>query len=466
MEQGPPSPEVVIRQARRRQRRRWALGAGGLAAAVLVAGIAYGSAGNSTPGSPANSSKGSGIPTAIRTVWRSDGTMLFEHWIPDNDVEFQPTTMITCAGPEAQICYLAVRTNGILPNGQPSTRGKSGAAVTPFVSSEFRSTDAGRTWHPIVLPDNAWVSTAFSCPMQRDCAVGALVDGRQSLGKFLGTSVLLTTRDGGRTWVLHPLPASAGLVSDLVCRTVDSCVAVTSPAGSWADGMIPNNGATRVYPSEVYTTHDGGASWVALPLPKQPPGDVYTLGWVTCPSARLCIFTGQRDHVGMAPGYTSIHHVHSYVVSGTTTVVIVSTGPRSTTIELHPSGPLSCVSSTHCLMVNARIGRHEIAVSHVFASTNGGQTWSKLHAHFSRAVGTATWNTLRCLSTTSCLSVKLETNDGGNHWISTDANVVDLSCSTSGVCVGLRELRVRDPHVPPGATATVWATRVVTNAPG
>ncbi|MGH8979890.1 MAG: hypothetical protein ACRDWE_02560 [Acidimicrobiales bacterium] len=459
---GPPSPEALFREARRRRRRRWSLALAGCAIAALVAGVAYGVSGST--GAPTGSATPPASPTSVPTAWRSVGTALFEHSGPGNYSGFTPTTTITCAGRAATTCYLAVHANGVLPDGELSTPGKWGAGPTDFVSSEFVSTDHGRTWRPLDLPDQAWTSTAFSCAAPQDCAVGALVGTHNGQGSFIRpAAVVVVTRDGGRTWALERLPASAGLVREVDCTTVESCMAVTwTPTATRVRGMRTNVGAGRVFPSKLYATQDAGHSWAAIRIPKPPAGDVYTLRSLTCSTASRCILTGFRTRVERAPaGYTSIHHVHTYLTThGRTVVVAVHIRARTASVELRPSGPVSCVAD-HCLMVRTRprAGRSPTPV--LLVSTDGGRSWAKLASHGLPAYSSS----LVCVSAARCFLTTggTMTNDGGRHWSGTEVNHV--SCTASGDCVGLQTITVRDPYVPTGMTATVSATRVMTNSP-
>jgi hypothetical protein len=462
---GPSSPEVLFREARRRRRQRWALGVAGVTAAALVAGAAYGAVGNPGAANRTASSTPPRIPRSIGSAWRSDGTRVFEHSIPANYSGFTPTTTISCAGRTATTCYVTVHANGVLPNGVLSTPGKWGAFATPFVSSEFVSTDRGRTWRSIVLPDEAWTSTAFSCPTPEDCAVGALV-GAHPLhwrSAFIRpAAVVLVTVDGGGSWMIRHLPASAGLVRELDCRTIESCVAVTWTAtATEVNGMRWDDGADVVFPTELYTTHDTGRSWATVRVPRPPPGDVYSLSSLTCPTTANCTLTGRRVHVEVVPGsYTTALHVRYYRTADSKTVVVaVDIHARSSLVELHASGPVSCVSRHHCLMITTTSDSRQRAWG-VLTSTDGGHSWSKVPANGLPALPLS----LQCVSRSSCLTTTgAMSNDGGRHWTSVEANIRRVSCSTTGACVALEATSVQDPHVPTGMSGTVSATRIVTN---
>jgi photosystem II stability/assembly factor-like uncharacterized protein len=466
----PQPAEVLFKEARRRRHRRWGIGITALVVAVAAAVLANGAAGNSAPPKKPSSSRDPGVPAAIRTTWRSDGTTVFEHSGAGNYSGFSPTTTITCAGPAARSCYVTVHANGVLPDGRLSTPGTWGASATAFVSSEFASTDKGGTWRPITLPDKAWTSTAFSCPASRTCAVGALVGAKNEPNAFIRpAAVVLTTYDGGRSWALHRLPASAGLVRGLDCLTPETCVVETwTPTATRIDTMLPNVGAGRLFPTELYVTHSAGASWEAVQVPRLSVHDVYTFGALACPTVERCVLTGTSSHVEAVPGgYTASRHAQTYRVSSSRPLIVtLNARTRLATVDRHPSGPaltfrtslaLSCGTPTHCLMLV-----YSVRGPRAFMSTSGGRTWESVSAH---VVPTAS-PSLACISAESCItSTGAVTNDGGKRWTLPNTALSAVSCSTSGTCVGLEPSRVYDPHVPAGATSTVGATRVVTNAP-
>ena len=148
------------------------------------------------------------------------------------------------------------------------------------------------------------------------CAIGGAID----MTSFRRpTAVLLTTGNAGRSWTLHRLPASAGLVREVDCPTTTVCVAVAwTPTATRVRGMTWNDGAGATFPSHIFISKDAGMTWSKARLPKVE-GDVYNLGGLACPSAEHCLLEGSRTHVEAIPGkFTTIRGTRVYEVGGAT----------------------------------------------------------------------------------------------------------------------------------------------------
>ncbi|HEY6468753.1 MAG TPA: FGLLP motif-containing membrane protein [Candidatus Dormibacteraeota bacterium] len=129
--------------------------------------------------------------------------------------------------------------------------------------------DGGRSWVTSRLPFTRGLTDfALSCPTASTCYVSG--------SDLHGTTAILATRNAGSTWMKGAVPAGA-IITSIGCGSAAACVAVGS-----ADPR-------SFTPSSVVTTTDGGATWVAQPT--APPGlatvrclDV-THCWVAGPGA-------------------------------------------------------------------------------------------------------------------------------------------------------------------------------------
>ena len=77
---------------------------------------------------------------------------------------------------------------------------------------------------------------------------------------------ILTTTDGGRTWVSRVVPTLAAGLSGVSCSTAEECMAV---GGGFASAS-PSAALAPV----VLVTHDGGVSWSAGPSVAHLPGEL------------------------------------------------------------------------------------------------------------------------------------------------------------------------------------------------
>ncbi|HUZ68583.1 MAG TPA: FGLLP motif-containing membrane protein [Candidatus Saccharimonadales bacterium] len=106
--------------------------------------------------------------------------------------------------------------------------------------------DRGQTWTSSALPSTQGLANfAISCPSAQVCYVaGTNLDG---------STVMLVTRTGGRTWSLDDVPGGSTITS-IGCASTRSCLAVGS------DITNKQNGS-------VIATTDGGAIWESEAVP-------------------------------------------------------------------------------------------------------------------------------------------------------------------------------------------------------
>jgi hypothetical protein len=242
------------------------------------------------------------------------------------------------------------------------------------------------------------------------CAIGGAID----MTSFRRpTAVLLTTGNAGRSWTLHRLPASAGLVREVDCPTTTVCVAIAwTPTATRVRGMTWNDGAGATFPSHIFISKDAGKTRSKARLPKVE-GDVHNLGGLACPSAEHCLLEGSRTHVEAIPGkFTTIRGTRVYEVGGAT----LEASPldlRNDTVAVRATvraGGISCVSARRCIMQTWSNPKA------LYTSTNAGETWRKLAWHIPSNMFIGT---LLCVSATSCVVFGgpelATTNDGARH---------------------------------------------------
>jgi photosystem II stability/assembly factor-like uncharacterized protein len=131
----------------------------------------------------------------------------------------------------------------------------------------LRTSDGGTDWVPQALPSSVQELSGVSCYLLMHCvAVGidSIHAGRREVG------VLVSTNDGGVTWIRRHIPSGIDDLPSVACRSSGVCEAV---------GL----GSTAIIGST-----DGGRTWTAQAVPGSP----YLLG-VACPGRRTCEAVGQ-----------------------------------------------------------------------------------------------------------------------------------------------------------------------------
>jgi hypothetical protein len=289
--------------------------------------------------------------------------------------------------PDADHCW-AVGVPGPNAPSTPTTAG-SGSAAAPAVTVIAATVNGGLTWHaqPLAPGAAAPALTGVSCPSTKDCmAVG-------STGSDPGTGVVLTTSDGGKSWVAATPPAGAITVASVLCDTAATCTAVASDGtADWST-----------------TTVDFGRTWTQEG--SLPPGLAGALT-LTCPTAGTCLVAG------FAPAASG---------HGQGAVAISTNGGTSWAAATVPAGvgllqSAACASPTRCLAA----GTTSTTVSDVvpakgllLASADGGHTWTAATAATAGTNATGTLPVddifgLACPAATSCVMV-------GTKWQGTPA---------------------------------------------
>jgi photosystem II stability/assembly factor-like uncharacterized protein len=189
--------------------------------------------------------------------------------------------------------------------------------------SIYGTADGGKAWEQQQVPASANLIYGIACPSVTTCeAVG-----------YGGTGLALRTTDGGTTWTRQQLPRSVQDLQGVACPSVTVCVAVglnVTQAGSKQSGTVvttTDGGVTWIRqhnpagftdltavacpsaqvceaaglgPRAVIGTADGGTTWARQDV----PGSVFLQG-IDCPTVNVCQTVGENaDDVGVAYGTT------------------------------------------------------------------------------------------------------------------------------------------------------------------
>jgi photosystem II stability/assembly factor-like uncharacterized protein len=333
-------------------------------------------------------------------VVSSDGGL---HWaranIPGSPAEM--TGGLTC--PTSSVCYAPA--TGLGRNGQ---------------SFLLKSTNGGLSWTARLAGPKNGFRGAISCPTARRCwAVG-------------GSSEIVTTSDGGRTWEAQKVPMGGGGqpgLEDLYCPNVLHCVAV---------GIEPSPG----YPIGV-VTDNGGSSWrfadfqyssTSMAQGREIGGAVAS---ATCSAAGRCVAVGTA------------------AISGPILEVSDDWGnswrqPASPSSE---SGgrlmAVTCDAQERCIVVGStENGAALIATNLPQAS------WTVRY----QGVG-SNWASISCPGLNHCVAVGsgplgylypdgagiLTSDDGGVHWVRRElpagiVAVIGVDCPAAGRCFATAEV--------------------------
>jgi photosystem II stability/assembly factor-like uncharacterized protein len=136
-------------------------------------------------------------------------------------------------------------------------------------------------------------STIASAASQKSAASGGGFSCSSNGTTLIGD--IASTIDGGHSWSPDPLPASTPqpMFTDISCPTVSECWATGSDAVPQQVGNAQNGGS-----SMLLGTTDGGSSWstVSFSVPNGAPNydgqSFLSLGFITCPTASVCIANG------------------------------------------------------------------------------------------------------------------------------------------------------------------------------
>ena len=152
----------------------------------------------------------------------------------------------------------------------------------------FSSADGGRTWQVGMLPSGFGV--VWSGPSQVDCvtastcwATGTVsaLDPAFSTNTDL-VSVVASSDDGGLTWHVHPIPPDVPQphLYSISCPAANQC---------WVAGWNGSGSVTLPSTSVILSTLDGGTTWMQDRL---EVGSGALVGAISCPSGNVCVGLG------------------------------------------------------------------------------------------------------------------------------------------------------------------------------
>lgn len=249
-------------------------------------------------------------------------------WDPISDsVEVAAVGAVAVAPSNANIVWMGT---GDQANARSSYSGKG----------VFKSTDAGKTWQSMGLPDSHHIARIVIHPTNPEivyvAAMGHLFSRNEERGVF-------RTRDGGKSWtkVLY-IDDGTGAIDLVMSRRSPD----TLYAAMYEKHRTPWQLVLGGQGSGVHRTDDGGATW--RKLAGLPSGNV----------GRIGLDISRRDPQQL-------------------TVIVENLNPRAGGM---PARVDACVASSGRGEAAARTGKPGGPVGNeVYRSTDGGRTWRKTH---------------------------------------------------------------------------------------
>lgn len=280
---------------------------------------------------------------------------------------------ITC--PSKNVCYAA---------------GDFGNAV--------KTIDAGSHWTALgssfAHQSHAGSITSLACAGTNTCYAGLAATS-------LYRAMVISTRDGGRTWSAKP---GSGLAS-VACPGRSVCFA----------------GGSR---GTMQVTRNGGRTWTRQRLPLN--GKPYEIQQLICPSALACYGTAR------GPSEPPPHPI-----SNVGALVATSDGGRSWRVSYTDPYPfsLACTTSTDCVALIAGDAIHQTTAT--IATHDGGRTWTK-----QTIVPSGYWQSVTCSGTTCHLAGGggriAASHDGAATWEEESTPTFNalnaITCTSAGTC--------------------------------
>jgi photosystem II stability/assembly factor-like uncharacterized protein len=283
-------------------------------------------------------------------------------------------------------------------------------------------------------PDGTGLLTSVSCATATRCwAVGS--PGLDATP--VPPTVVLATKDGGKTWSGQVVPPNLNpALSSVSCPTVTTCMAV----GSDASGS-----------DLVLTTHDGGAAWSQAAA----PASANRIAAVTCQGIAMCIAIATNGTTLWSSRSTDFGTTWQQA-GNLPAAFLAATG-------------LECGDAGGCLVAgyvptSAGHGAGALALS-----ADDGQTWEDTTV----PAGLGLLQGVACATSTSCFAAGttsttvsnvvpakgqlLQSVDGGHTWTSGPVPPVDdtygLACPSARQCAMVGTVWAGTPPVGTGAVA-------------
>jgi photosystem II stability/assembly factor-like uncharacterized protein len=336
-------PQDVPARRRGQVRLSWrALGAAGLAAAVVAALLVVLLPGHSQLDRPVHTAwqaarqlpqSSAAGPAAAAGHWRLASYLVSAGW--KQHTAGPESGYMTC--PTTQTCYVE-------GDNSPSARGPAD------LDSFFVSDDAGLSWSVLPVPSGLTFSTALSCAAAADCAAG---------GRYNGQPVFVRTADGGHSWTIDPLPADTdGAIFQLSCPTTTCSALVTASPVQLPVAQQYHGGVTFL------RITDAGRHFVTSSFPAR-----MSMQTLSCPTDRDCVAVGVSSGRLGANDNASRGFVQITTNGGATW----TQGRLAAGFSPGYMPVITCPDASHCFMLgtaNPKTDTGDVAMS-----ADGGRTW-------------------------------------------------------------------------------------------
>ena len=198
----------------------------------------------------------------------------------------------------------------------------SAQASAATSESLFASTDFGSTWTDYPMPNGFLATSPLVCNSDTDCSTG---------GTYRAQPVLVTTSDGGHSFVVDPLPAGVGSIYSLSCPSSQFCAGLVSK--NVDSNMVPEN-------ATLLTTSDDGTHFVNSSI---IAGD--SMEQIVCSTDADCTTIGANDSTGTSDWASGVSAV---TTDGGQTW---SPGTFPVGFGVNYLSQISCADAEHCSVI-------------------------------------------------------------------------------------------------------------------